>query len=287
METRQNLVISNPIRYTFIMAEKDIISKDIIKRLIEDISKYLFNLDITLLEVLETQTQRIEERRADIVVRVKELDREYILHIEVQNNNDNDIDTRMLRYLTDIRLQWPKYEIEQYLIYIGKKELTMKPGIQSRGLDYRYHLINMHDIDCEHFLQSHKPEALIIAILCDFKGRDEREVIHYILSELKRYYKDNEKAFRDSVAMLEVLSLNRELQDIVQEEEDMLSARIDELPSYHIGMERGLEKGKLKWTNMGKIEGKIEIAIKLKKKEYSIDDIIELTGLTQEQIEKL
>jgi len=48
-------------------------------------------------------------------------------------------------------------------------------------------------------------------------------------------------------------------------------------------MERGLEKGKLKWTNMGKIE----IAIKLKKKEYSIDDIIELTGLTQEQIEKL
>jgi len=58
--------------YTRIMAEKDIISKHIIKRLIEDISRYLFHLKLESLEVLETQYQRIEERRADIVVKVRE-----------------------------------------------------------------------------------------------------------------------------------------------------------------------------------------------------------------------
>ena len=35
-----------------------------------------------LLEVLETQCQRVEERRADIAVKVKDSDREYVLHIE-------------------------------------------------------------------------------------------------------------------------------------------------------------------------------------------------------------
>jgi len=257
------------------MAKKDIISKHIIKRLIEDISKYLFKLKLDSLEVLETQFQRVEERRADIVVKVKEGSRQYLLHIEIQNSNEKAMATRMLRYRTDISLQWPGDEIEQYLIYIGKNKLTMKDGIQSNGLAYQYHLINMHDIDCENFLYSDKPDSLIIAILCDFKGRDAREVIHYIISELKRYYKDNEKGFRDSVSMLEVLSLNRDLQNIVQEEEKMLSAQIDELPSYHIGLEKG------------KIEGKIETAINMKNNGYSIDDITKITGLNKEQILKL
>ncbi len=54
------------------MADKDVVSKHIIKRLIEDISKYLFELELDSLEVLETQFQRVEERLADIVVRVSE-----------------------------------------------------------------------------------------------------------------------------------------------------------------------------------------------------------------------
>ena len=37
----------------------------------------------------------------------------------------------------------------------------------------------------------------------------------------------------------------------------------------------------------GKIEGKIEIAVNLLKKGMSIEDIIDLTGLTKAQIEKL
>lgn len=43
--------------------------------------------------------------------------------------------------------------------------------------------------------------------------------------------------------MLEVLSLNCDLQNKVREEEKMLSARWDQLPSYEIGLEKGFEKG--------------------------------------------
>ena len=160
---------------------KDIISKEIIKHLIEDIAKYIFDIELQSIEILDTQLQRIEERRADIVVKVSQKGRIYLLHIEIQNNNCAKAPHRMLRYCTDIALEWPGFEIEQYLIYIGKDNLTMPDGIINKRLDYHYHLIDMHRIDCEHFLQPGNPNALILAILCDFKGRDEKEIIHFII----------------------------------------------------------------------------------------------------------
>ena len=52
------------------MADKDIISNHLIKRLIEHISKYIFNLELEHVEVLKTQFLRPQERRADIIVKV-------------------------------------------------------------------------------------------------------------------------------------------------------------------------------------------------------------------------
>lgn len=43
--------------------------------------------------------------------------------------------------------------------------------------------------------------------------------------------------------MIEVLSSNRDLEDILQEEELMLRIELGKLPSYNIGMERGMEQG--------------------------------------------
>jgi len=87
------------------MGEKDIVSKHLIKRIIEDISKYLFHLELEKVEVLETEYNRIEERRADIVVKVQQQENISLLHVEIQNNNDATMPLRMLRYRSDIELQ--------------------------------------------------------------------------------------------------------------------------------------------------------------------------------------
>ncbi len=262
------------------MAEKDIISKDIIKRLIQEISTYLFDLNLEHIEVLETQFQRVEERRADIVVKASEANRQYLLHIEIQNDNNTHMPQRMLRYRTDIALQWPGAEIEQYLIYIGKNKLTMPDGIYAKGLSYHYHIIDMHQIDCQYFLTQNNPDALVLAILCDFKGQDAQAIIHHIISELKHYYKENETGFRESISMLEILSSNRDLEARVkQEEKMMLSMRWDELPSYEIGLEEGIEKGIEK--------KKLEMAQLMKNNGESIEKISLYTGLSAIEIEKL
>ena len=52
-----------------------------------DIARILFKLKVNDAELLETEYQRIEERRADLVARMYVEEGGYILHIEIQNQN--------------------------------------------------------------------------------------------------------------------------------------------------------------------------------------------------------
>ena len=120
----------------------------------------------------------------------------------------------------------------------------MADGIQQPNLDFRYRLIDMHLVDCKVFLDCDEPGALVLAILCDFKGRDEREVVREILTRLRTLTQATQQSFGDYLTMLEVLSTNRNLKNCIIEEEKMLNVAIEELPSYEIGMEKGMQQGR-------------------------------------------
>ena len=151
---------------------------------------------------------------------------------------------RMLRYYSDITLEYPDEEIRQYLVYIGKAPLRMDDGIRRRHLDYRYTVIDSHRLDCEQFLAQDNPDALIFAILCDFKDYDAREVVTRILERLLVLTGHQCDEYRKYLAMLDVLAVNRDLQSVIKEVEPMLSLRIEQLASYEIGMEKGIAQGR-------------------------------------------
>ena len=44
-------------------------------------------LGVDEIEILETETQRVESRHADLVIKAWQGERIYILHIEIQNDN--------------------------------------------------------------------------------------------------------------------------------------------------------------------------------------------------------
>ena len=238
------------------MTKKDIVSKDILKRIAIDMARVLLHLKVDHAEIMETEYQRIEERRADLVAKMDGQDGEFILHVEIQNDNYPKMPWRMLRYRAEIGYAHSEYDIRQYLLYIGKNRLTMADGIQQSGMDYRYQIIDMHTVDCETLLNQGTPEGLVFAILCDFKGRSEREVVHYILQRLRQLTADNETQFREYVRMLEVLSTNRDLEHVIEEEEKMLS-QVDQtrLPSYRIGMQQGMQEGMQEGIQQGMQQG--------------------------------
>jgi len=98
------------------MTAKDIISRAMLKRLTTDLARQLLDLDAKAVQVLETQNQRVEDRRADLVARMRQTDgAEFLLHIEIANNNKADMPLRMLRYYTDIRLAGHPGPIRQFL----------------------------------------------------------------------------------------------------------------------------------------------------------------------------
>jgi len=131
------------------MTAKDIISRDTLKRLTTDLERHLLGIDGEAIKLLETQHQRVKDRRADLVARMRATDgEEFLLHIEIANNT-RDMPLRMLRYYTDIRFAGHPGPIRQFLIYIGSDRLTMPAGLEEPGLlDYRYGLVDMHQVDC-------------------------------------------------------------------------------------------------------------------------------------------
>ena len=241
--------------------KKDITTKEIIKTIAEDIAKYILELNITnIIEFVDKEFQRIEKREADIVVKCEIDGKIEILHIEIQNSNDPKMPIRMMRYYTDIRLLYPKLPIRQYLIYIGKRKCTIKEIVEEENRFFRYNLIDMHTIDCEKFLSMDTPDALVLSILCDFKGRDEREIIRYIITRLRELTGDNEKELDKYMIILDTLSTNRELEEIVKEVEKMLrDTRLEDLPTYQLmlerGIERGIERGFKRGVEKGREEG--------------------------------
>ncbi len=260
--------------------KKDITTKDTIKTITQDIAKYILELDVKDIEFVDKELQRIEKREADIVAKCKVNGEEAILHMEIQNSNDKLMNKRMLRYYTDIRLRFDTLPIYQYLIYIGKPKLSMKDNIKEESINYRYNIVDMHNIDCQKFLDMDNPDALVLSILCDFKDKDERDVLEYILRRLKELTKDDEHRFGKYILILETLSTNRNLEQKLKEAEEMLrDVKMEDLPSYQIVMEKGISQG----ISEGIITTAITMITKFK---LSIEDVAKELNISIDELKK-
>ena len=67
------------------------------------------------------------------------------------------------------------------------------------------------------------PNALALAVLCDFGDRDLGTVVTCIVRHLRELLGANERGFREYMMMLELLLENRDLRTQVEETEHMLT----------------------------------------------------------------
>ncbi len=263
--------------------KKDITVKEIIQAITEDLAKYILNIEIKDIKFIDKELKRIEKREADIVALCQIDGSSKILHIEIQNDNQNIMPRRMLRYYNDIKIRFPNIEVLQYLIYIGKKRVTMQSQIKEQHLYYEFKIIDMHQVDCEKLIKLDTPDTLVLSILCDFKGKDERDILLYIIKRLEELVDDTNELGK-YMLMLETLSENRNLKSKLKEAENMLrEIKFENLPSYEIGLEQGIKEG---------IEKGIQDGIKMVAKQMidmdiDIQTIKKVTKLSIKEIENL
>ena len=173
--------------------KKDTILKEITKEAIKDVLKYIIKLDsVEDIEFLNIEFPKIENKKADVLVKANDK----IIHIEFQTKNDKEMLYRELRYYVEIQKNYKDFEIFQYVIYIGKEKLTMQNILKKHNIAYNYEIIDMKKLDCEEFFKINSPEAVVLSILCDFKDKNEREIIKRILSRLLQLTK-NENEFKE------------------------------------------------------------------------------------------
>ena len=101
--------------------------------------------------------------------------------------------------------------------------------------------------------------------------------------EVVQIMKEN-KDINKAIDELEQVSGNEKLRRIAELKEKYIR---DEQASIEYAQDEGYKQGKEDGKAEGKNEQNIEIAQKMLKKSMKIEDIIELTGLSQEEIEKL
>ena len=232
--------------------KKDLILKEITKDSIKDVLKYILNIEINDFEFLDFEFPKIEKRDADILIKANNK----IIHIEFQTNNDKNMHIRMARYFLEIYSRY-KMEIFQYVLFLGSKKITMKNQIQTNGCHFNYEIIDLKQIPCDRFLKINNPEALVLTILCDFKGNNPKKIIKEILHKLFNLSK-NENDFRKYLLMLEELSTSRNLKHEIKEAEmGLQNLTWEDLPSYEIGLEKGIEKGLAEGIEQGIEKGKI------------------------------
>ena len=257
------------------MPDKDLISKQLLQRLLVGFGNRLFKLDITEAELLNNEQPRIESRRADLIARVKDTDGKiYILHIEIQNDNQKNMPLRMLRYYSDIALAHVGEKVVQHLLYIGKAPLSMPNQIRDHNLLYHYEILDMSKQNSEHFLNSNNSDAIVLAILCNPQGQEPNALVARIIKDLRRLHGDKLDKLRDSLKMLEVLAGNRNLQTVVKENVKMY-IDVEKLGIYQLVKEIGEERGEER--------GEQKVLLQLLKK-LSPEQVAEFSGVSLDKV---
>ena len=151
----------------------------------------------------------------------------------------------------------------------------------------------MHTVDCSLLLTQDTPDALVLAILCDFRGRPEQEMVNYIVLRLRELMGEDEKGFRNYFEMLETLAENRDLQPQLEEAEKMLTeVDVTKFASYRWGMRDGLQQRHEQGLQQGLEQGELKKAQDIARQLLQLGvipetEILRITGLNMEQLAAL
>ena len=190
-----------------------------------------------------------------------------------------------------------KYDIESEFIHISLnynvrkdtpliKCYTIYDKSHNEELDQRF---KYYEINVEKFAKlwyDNDIESVMKAPILTMIGIKDEE-------ELEKYSKKmNNAIIKESVDNLKRLNNDAAfVYGLTPEEDEMLVRNTrDELVRREAlaeGETKGMAIGQAKGLAEGKAEGKAEIASNLLKKNYPTDEIVEITGLTKEEIEKL
>lgn len=260
----------------------DKIFKENLSQIIFSVTEELCGLKIEKLEDISLSLPRTKEKRPDFAKLAVNPTEKYILHFEIQTANDKEMPWRMLEYF---EFFYRKYNIpvRQFLLYIGNEKLRMLPHIKLENLWFEYKIIDFRKVDYRKFINSAKPESIILAILCDYKASNPRAVIAKILENLLNAKTENLPKY---VFQLKILSALRNLEEITGEEIQNMPQRFNYNLENDIQYRQGLQVGE----QVGEQQGEKKAVERILEKRFGgLQDVVKqkVRQLSPDEIESL
>jgi predicted transposase YdaD len=160
-------------------------------------------------ELLTIELPSVKQRRADLVFRLPD---DEIHQIELQGDNDEAMDPRMLEYYV---LLWEALGQPpvQHVLYVGAAPLKMTGRVKHRRLKYSYGVTDIREFDAELLLKSASPADNLVAVLC--RNGTEPATVRKILRRLARL---PQKQQMDSLEQLLIISGLRKVEPVIVRE---------------------------------------------------------------------
>ena len=265
--------------------EYDKIFKENIEEIILPLAKKLLNIDPEGLEEIKDDLQHTLERKPDFLKKVihKDTKKDYILHIEFQVKDEPKMKYRMLEYYA-LSLREYKIEVKQYVFYIGKGKSKMPTQIKYKKLDFSFDVISMQQIDYKNFVNSSKPEEVILGILANFGKEKEQTVITTILKQILKITEPNLQQ-QKYVRQLEILSRLRDLQQQIIDTLEIMALTYD--IKNDIRYKEGKEEGKEEGREEGREEGIATAIENLLSSNFSQKQVAQYLKVPLEMVEKV
>jgi hypothetical protein len=109
-----------------------------------------------------------------------------------------------------------KLPIVQVVFYFGRGISKMNNAYSYRKNSFHYELISIQEFSYKTFLDSDKPEELILAILADFEDKSKEEIVDMIFSRAKLIINET-NLMGKFVNQIEILSKLRKLDGFIQQ----------------------------------------------------------------------
>ena len=141
---------------------------------------------------LNSEIPKVQTSHADLLGATED---GKLVHIELQSSNDADMALRMAEYALRIYRKFRKYP-RQTVLYVGEARMRMKAlWREPAALAFRYHLLDIRDLDGVSMLNSPQIEENLLSILTRLP--DARTQVREVLSRIARL---EEPARRDALA---------------------------------------------------------------------------------------
>jgi hypothetical protein len=258
-------------------AQYDKIFKENIEASISSIMQNILGITAVTMEELPDDIQHTKERKPDVLKKVTDYDGDiFVLQIEFQVKDEPEMIYRMLEYYGMLERKY-KTPVKQFVIFLGSGNPKMPTELERERLKFSYPLICLSALDYHIFLNSDKPEEIILGILANFKGDNPENALKQILVRVKETTKGDfslKRYFNQLriLAQLRNLELNLKnamdsIAEYIKEERDVLFLR---------GLDKGQEKEQEKFVrNL------------LTESDFTIDKIAKIAGVTMDFVNSI